>query len=170
MNRFSLKKLARAAVIAAAYALLTVVWPFSIGPLQCRLSEALCVLPYCMPESVWGLFCGCLLGNLLSGADVLDIIFGSLTTLLAAAVTAWMGKKKLPPYLAPLPAVVLNAVCVGAILCFVYQYGLSYPVAMLQVGGGEAISVYALGLPLLFAMLKSPYFAGKENDIKNHKI
>lgn len=155
MKDKALKKLVRSAVIAAAYALLTVIWPFSVGPLQCRLSEAFCVLPYCMPEAVPGLFVGCLLGNLISGAAAPDVLLGSIATLLAAVLTWLAGKKKWPPFLAPLPAVLLNAVIVGFLLSHVYEYGLSFPVAALQVGGGEAISCYVLGLPLLYALNKN---------------
>lgn len=157
MKDKALRKLVRAAVTAAAYALLTFVWPFSMGPLQCRISEALCVLPYCLPEAVPGLFVGCLLGNLLSGAAIPDVIFGSIATLCAAAVTLLMGKKKWPPFLAPLPAVLLNAVVIGFLICNVYEVGVPLSVAMLQVGGGEAISCYVLGLPLLYAVNKRRY-------------
>lgn len=157
MKDQSIRKLVRAAVIAGAYTLLTFIWPFSIGPLQCRISEALGVLPYCMSEAVPGLFVGCLLGNLISGAAGPDVIFGSVATLLAATLTWFMGKKKWPPFLAPFPPVLLNAVIIGLMLCKVYQYGLSLPAAILQVGGGEAISCYILGLPLLYAMNKKEY-------------
>lgn len=154
MKSRTLRKMVRAAAIAAAYALLTVLWPFSIGPLQCRVSEAFCVLPFLLPEAVPGLFVGCLLGNLIEGALLPDVIFGSLATLIAALATFYIGKKKWPPFLAPLPAVVFNALVVGLLLSRVYDYGLSFPVAALTVGGGEAISCYVLGLPLLYALNK----------------
>lgn len=154
MKSDALRKMVRGAAVAAAYAILTVIWPFSIGPLQCRVSEALCVLPFLFSEAVPGLFIGCLLGNLIEGAVPLDIVFGSLATLLAAFVTYYMGKKKWPPFLAPLPAVLFNAAVIGLLLSTAYEYGLSFPVAALQVGGGEAISCYVLGLPLLYALNK----------------
>lgn len=49
-----------------------------------------------------------------------------------------------------------NALIVGALLTYVYQYGLTYPIAMVQVGGGEALSCYVLGLPLMYALDKNP--------------
>lgn len=155
MKDDAVKKLVRAAVIAGAYAGITLAaQPISLGPLQCRISEALCVLPYCLPEAVPGLFVGCVLGNLISGAEPWDVVFGSLATLLAAILTRLAGRKKLPPFLAPLPPVVLNAVIVGFLLIKVYLAELSYPVAVLMVGGGEAISCYVLGLPLLYTLNK----------------
>ncbi len=156
LNHKTVAYLARAGIVAAMYALLTCVWPFSLGPIQCRVSEALCVLPYYMGAAVPGLFIGCLLGNLLSGAMALDVLFGSLATLLGALCTWLLGKYKKPAFLAPLPPVLFNAVIVGILLTYVYSYGLTLPVAMVQVGGGEALSCYILGLPLLAAMKKYP--------------
>lgn len=148
--------MAKAGVIAALYAALTFVWPFSLGPIQCRISEALCVLPYYMEAAVPGLFIGCLVGNLLSGAMAADVILGSLATLLGAILTRKLAKTRLPKFLAPFPAVLCNALIVGALLTYVYQYGLTYPIAMVQVGGGEALSCYVLGLPLMYALDKNP--------------
>lgn len=148
--------MAKAGVIAALYGALTFVWPFSLGPIQCRISEALCVLPYYMEAAVPGLFIGCLVGNLLSGAMAADVILGSFATLLGAILTRKLAKTHLPKFLAPFPAVLCNALIVGALLTYVYQYGLTYPVAILQVGGGEALSCYVLGLPLMYALDKNP--------------
>ena len=73
------------AVIAAIYVVLTILFaPISFGPVQFRISEALCVLPYFTPAAVPGVFVGCLLSNLLCGAAALDVIFGSLATLIGA--------------------------------------------------------------------------------------
>lgn len=88
---FSTKSLTRAAIIAAAYCALSLVssaLSLAYGPVQLRFSEALCVLPFLMPEAVWGLFVGCLLTNVLSPYGLLDLIFGSAATLLAALLSA----------------------------------------------------------------------------------
>ena len=85
-------RLAVSAVVAAAYAALTVALaPISYGAVQFRVSEALTVLPFLMPFTAWGLFAGCILANLYTGS-VVDILFGSLATLLAALLTARFGK------------------------------------------------------------------------------
>ena len=74
------------AVIAAIYTVLTLVFaPISFGPVQFRIAEALCILPFFTPAAVPGVFIGCLLSNLLCGAAPLDIVFGSLATLIGAA-------------------------------------------------------------------------------------
>ena len=81
------------AVVGAAYAVLTVALaPISYGALQFRLSEALCILPYFIPGTAWGLAAGCCIANLMTG-NIFDIIFGSLATLLAAFCTARIGRR-----------------------------------------------------------------------------
>jgi len=163
------RKIAFAAVVAALYAALTLLLaPISFGAVQCRISEALCVLPFFFPFSVWGLFVGCVIANLVS--TVPDIVFGSLATLLAAVCTMLIGKARhdsvVSKVLACLPPVVINAVVVGAVV----TYGLTqmpgsgaafwsaYPVVALQVGAGELIALYALGLPLLLLVPKTGLF------------
>ena len=99
------KQLTLAALTAAAYAVLSYfgsIFGITYGPIQCRFSEALCVLPFFLPETAWGLGVGCLIANLLSPYGVLDIVVGSAATLLAALLTARCQKK----WLAPLPPVI----------------------------------------------------------------
>lgn len=145
--------LAQAGLIAALYALLTVALaPISSGLVQCRVSEALCVLPWFTPAAAPGLFVGCLIANLVTGAPLYDVLFGSLATLLAALATYALRRRGAPKALAPLPSVVLNAVIVGALLYYVYDLPVGLALAMLSVAAGQAIACYALGLPLLLAL------------------
>ena len=117
------RSIALAAVVGAAYAALTIgLAPISYGPVQFRISEVLCILPYFLPGTAWGLFIGCAVSNIIGGG-VLDIVFGSLATLGAALVTAWLGKKEHTvgnSLLACLPPVVFNAVIVGAVVTAVF--------------------------------------------------
>lgn len=149
------KNIARIAIIAALYAVITIIFtPISYGPIQVRISEALTVLPFFIPQSIWGLFLGCLIANFYGGYGVIDIIFGSLATLLAGFLT-----RKMPSiYLAPLPPVIVNAVVVGFILKYVA--GLPLILTMLEVGLGQLLACYVLGLPLLFWFQKNEW--GKE--------
>ena len=106
MKHYSVRQLTLAAVIGALYAVLTLTASFfgiTYGPVQCRVSEALCVLPFFFPEAKWGLFVGCLIANLLSPYGAPDIICGSLATLLAACITAKLpangsGLRRCPRY------------------------------------------------------------------------
>ncbi len=144
-----MRDLAQGAIIAAIYALLTIfLAPISSGLVQCRVAEAMSVLPYFTFSAVPGLFIGCLLANLLTGAPIYDVLFGSLATLIAAYLTYAL-RTKVPKYLAPMPSVVVNALVVGWLLTYVYQVGVSYWVAAGYVAIGQAIACFALGLPLM---------------------
>lgn len=150
------KYLARAASIAALYVLLTVVFaPISSGLMQCRVSEALCVLPYFTSAAVPGLFVGCALANLLTGAPLYDVLFGSAATLLAALCTYWM-RRRITKYISPLPSVLFNALIVGALLVYVYNVGVPYWMAAAYVGAGQAIACFVLGIPLLLVLERFP--------------
>ena len=80
------RSLCLSAIIAALYAALTLLLaPISYGNIQCRVSEAFTVLPMVLPQSIPGLFVGCLIANIFSPTpSIWDIVFGSLTTLIAA--------------------------------------------------------------------------------------
>ena len=155
MKQPTAKYLAHAGIIAALYAALTVLLaPISYGLVQCRVSEALCILPVFTGAAVPGLFLGCLIANLIAGAPIYDVLFGSLATLLAALSTHAMAKKHAPRALLPLPSVLFNAVIVGWLLVSVYGVGVPLSLAMLYVGIGQAAACYVLGLPLLYILEK----------------
>ena len=78
-------RITQGAVIAALYVVLTLVFaPISFGPVQVRIAEALCILPMFTPAAIPGLFIGCLIANLIGGGIMLDVIFGSIATLIGA--------------------------------------------------------------------------------------
>ena len=146
------RKLVMAAAVAAMYAVLTVILaPFSFGVVQVRISEALTVLPAVSPVAIWGIFVGCLIANIYTGS-IIDIIFGSLTTLAAGILTYKLRKSK---WLVPLPPVLLNAVIVGGYLSLVSD--TPWYINMLTVGAGQLISCYVLGLPFLMLVKKNKY-------------
>lgn len=150
------RSVTQAAVTAAMYVLLTLLLqPLSSGLIQCRLSEALTVLPYFSFSAVPGVTVGCLLANILSGAEPMDVLFGSAATLLAALMTYGIGKTKLPRVLAPLPSVLVNGLVVGALLTKVYGIGIRYPLAALYVAIGQAVACYAVGFPLMLLIEKN---------------
>lgn len=159
-SRFTPRQIALSGVIAAVYAVLSLfssVFGIAYGPIQCRFSEALTVLPFFFPEAVPGLFIGCVVTNLMSTVGPLDLIFGSLATLLAALWTRRMPNK----WLAPLPPVICNAVIVGAMIAW-YEVGFTeafwgmFAFNALTVGIGEAIACYVLGLLLLQVVSRTP--------------
>ena len=141
------KYLAEAAVIAAIYALLTIVLaPISYGAVQVRISEALTVLPFFTPAAVQGLFVGCIAANIMSPYGLADLIFGSAASLIGA-IGSYLLRKK--PLLVPLAPVISNGIIVGAMLYYVYEVPLPLIVQMLYVALGEVVACYAIGYPLM---------------------
>lgn len=145
--------LAQAAMIAAIYVVLTLVFaPFSYGEVQVRISEALAILPVFTPAAVPGLFVGCIISNILGGCIVPDIIFGSIATLIGAVGTYLLRNQN--RFLAPLPPIIANALIVPFVLRYGYQVPLPIPFMMLTVGVGEIISCEVLGMVVYTALKK----------------
>lgn len=150
------------ALIAALYAGLTyfsAIWGLAYGPVQFRISEALTILPILTPAAIPGLIIGCFIGNLGSPYGLVDIVFGTLATAIAAVFT-WLLRNvriKNIPFLAPLSPVVFNALIVGAQINFFLPGGASltgFLTAAAWVGLGQLVVCYALGLPLGLALEK----------------
>ena len=100
--------LTEAAVIGAIYVVLTLLFaPLSYGEIQIRFSEALTILPFFTPAAIPGLFVGCIIANLFGGAIPVDIIFGSIATLIGAVFTYRL--RSCNRFLAPIPPIVSNA-------------------------------------------------------------
>lgn len=156
MRKISVLFVTQAAVIAAMYVVLTFVsssMGLASGEIQIRLSEMLVILPAFTPAAIPGLFLGCLLSNLLTGCTVIDIVFGSLATLVAAILSYQLRNHKYP-LLVTVPPVVANMIVVPFILKFSYGVPLPIPVMMATVGIGEVISCVVLGSVLYFALDK----------------
>lgn len=152
MKRKKTLYLTEAAVIAAIYTVLVLAFqPISFGPIQFRIAEAFTVLPFFTPAAIPGVTIGCFLSAVLTGADVLDMIFGSLATLIAALLSYKLRKYKL---LVPIPPIVANALIIPWVLRYAYQIPDSIPFMMLTVGIGEVFAVGVLGMILLFALDK----------------
>lgn len=151
-NRNSLRYMVHAAAIAAIYTVLTILFaPISFGPIQLRVSEALCILPVFTPAAIPGIFAGCLLSNFLGGAMPADILFGSMASLLGAYGTYLLREKK---YLASLPPIVSNALIIPFVLRYAYGVSDLIPFMMLTVGIGELLAVGIFGNMLMAALAK----------------
>lgn len=175
--------IARVGMIAAAYAACTLVTMMFLGglawgPVQFRVSEALCVLALFTPAAVPGLTLGCIIANVaniaLSGAGMLgmlDVVFGSLATF-AGALFTWKMRKR--PLIALAGPVLANALIVPAYLPLLLQgigfytipftsisldgaYPLMYVFGLVTTGLGEAVIMYALGYPLSRTLAKTPF-------------
>ena len=152
----SVRKLVRCGVVAAIYVVLCMaLQPLSYGAVQVRVAEALCLLPVFGAEYIVGVTLGCFLANLF-GSTVVDVVFGTLATLLACLVTYKLRDIRVKGLAIPasLPPVVFNMIIVGAFeITFFFSDGA--PTAMLAVfnavtvGIGELISCTILGVALV---------------------
>lgn len=157
--------LVQSAMIAAIYVVLIYIFkPISFGAIQVRIAEALTILPFFTPAAIPGLTLGCLLGNFLTGADMLDVVFGSLATLIGALGSYGLRRYK---FLVPLPPILANVIIVPWVLRFAYHIPDAIPFMMLTVGIGEVISCGILGILLLFSLSKYRDVIFKDNYGKN---
>ena len=163
MRKCSVRDLVLAAMVAALYALLGYfgdILQLTFGPIQCRIAEALTVLPFLFPATAPGLAIGCLVTNLLSPYGPIDVIFGTLAT----AIAAWLTTKMPRWYLAALPPILVNAVIlppmwawaeVGAVnTAFWAACGFNALTFII----GEALACYVLGTVLLKALPRIGFF------------
>lgn len=155
-NKLSVTRLVRCAVIAAVYVVLCLALaPFSYGAVQVRIAEALCLLPVFGAEYIVGVTLGCFLANLL-GSTVIDVVFGTLATLLACLVTYKLRDVRVKGLAIPasLPPVVFNMLIVGAFE-ITFFFSDTAPTAALAafnavaVGIGEIISCTVVGVALV---------------------
>ncbi|MGF7141749.1 putative membrane protein [Anaerotaenia torta] len=150
MNKTKIQFITEAAIIAAIYTVLVLVFQFSsFGPIQFRIAEALTILPYFTPAAIPGVTLGCFLSAVWSGAHVLDMVFGSLATLIGAILSYQLRRHK---YLVPIPPIVANALIIPWVLRYTIVSNDSIPYMMLTVGLGEVCAAGFLGLMLLFAL------------------
>lgn len=164
MKQHRTKYLTEGGIIAALYVVLTMIsglFGLSMGPIQLRLSEALCILPCFTPAAVPGLFVGCFLSNILSGAVIWDTIFGSLATLAGAAGTRYLQNRR---FLASLPPIAANTVAVPLILSFAYGIEHGLPLLAVSIFIGEVLSAGVLG-----QLLYSAVNGKNKNRTSNHQ-
>ena len=153
------------AVIAAIYVVLTVIFaPISFGPMQVRIAEMMMILPMFTPAAVPGLFIGCIIANMLGGAIALDVIFGSLATLIGAWGGYLLRRNR---WLVPIPPIISNALIVPFVLKYGYGFTeIPLPLMMVYIAIGEIIGCYFLGEILGGVLLRyrSVIFRGEGVD------
>ena len=165
MKKNKIRNLTHAALIGAIYIVLTLLFrPISYGPIQLRISETLCVLPYFTPAAIPGLTVGCLMANLLglfSGANpagMWDLLLGPIATLLAAWAAYGLRRFTLKglPFWSLWPAVITNAFIVGGELSMVYLDGsaAAFWLCAGEVAIGEAVTAVIGGGILWYALQK----------------
>ena len=139
----------RISLIAAIYVTINIIFaPISYGPVQIRIAEALSVLPFIDPAAIGGLFLGCILSNLWGGLGLVDVIGGSLCTLIAAILTYHMTK----PFLAPVPPIVINALGISLYLHLLFE--VPYWLTVIYLSIGQTIACFLIGYPLLLILIR----------------
>ena len=167
----TIEKIVITATIAAIYVALTAIssaFGLAFSVVQFRLSEVLTVLPVFSPYAVAGLTLGCFISNLASPFGIFDMIFGTLSTLIAAYLTRKLScvTFKNIPILALLPPVLVGAVIVGAMIAFLLPEGFSayaFIFSAMSVGIGQFVVCYGLGIPLFFLIRKLQIFKDKQS-------
>lgn len=162
MKNKSVLFIAQAAIIAALYAALTILQntllPGSASAaVQFRISEILTILALYTPSAIPGLAVGCLVANLSSIPLLgpIDLIFGSLASLTAAALMYALRHVRL--FRLPVPAALMPALCNGVFIGFeidffiIHQQQFHLADFLFQgslVALGELGVLFVLGLPL----------------------
>ena len=150
---FSTVNLVRLALVAAIYAVLTLlIMPIGYGAIQCRITEALVLLCFYRKDYCVSMILGCFIANLFSPFGLYDIIFGTLAT--AVAVLPMYYIKNI--YIASLLPVVSNGLIVGFEL---FLCGEPFWFSVGTVAIGEFIAVCVVGIVLFKVILeKIPHF------------
>lgn len=154
------------AIIAAAYAGLTYlsnIFGLAYGPIQLRVSEVLTLLPIFTPAAIPGLTVGCFIANI-GSFNAADMIFGTFATFIAAVLTYYLRNIKIfkLPILSMLSPVIINAFIIGfeiAVLFLPEGYTFwGFVISALEVGAGELIVCFVLGIPFYMAVEKYKIF------------
>ena len=151
-----------AALIGGAYLALTLLLaPISYGVIQFRISEALTLLPLLFPQAIPGLFIGCMLSNIFGGYGIIDIVFGSAATLIAALLTHFIGthiRANAPRLLlGAMPPVIINAIVLGIMFSIVGTNRIDpalFTINATQIFISQAGVLYIIGIPLMVALGK----------------
>ena len=159
LNNNLTSKIVKSALIAALYAVLTIILaPISYGPIQFRISEILVLLAFLDPIYIVGLTLGCLISNLFGGYGLMDITFGTLATFLsvsAISITSkYMKSNIVSLIVSSLWPTIFNGLIVGWMLSVVSE--LPMLITMLQVGIGEFVVVTIVGVPI-FKIISDKY-------------
>lgn len=147
MNRKRSLYVTKAGIIAALYVVLT--WVSSVlglasGVIQCRFSEALCILPVFTPAAIPGVTVGCIISNLITTGNVFDVVFGSAATFIGA-YGAYLLRRGKARHFASAPTVIANALIIPLSLKLMGIPDVAYLYTAITVAIGEIISCTILG-------------------------
>ncbi|HHX73208.1 MAG TPA: QueT transporter family protein [Clostridiales bacterium] len=159
-------RLARLAAVAAVYFVLTIaIAPIAFGPLQFRISEILVFLCFFRKDYCISLIVGCALANLFSPFGWYDLLFGTLHTAVSVLCIAYSPR-----------------LWIAGIFPVVFSFIIGFELALLGEGpfwlmflsvmAGEALAVFAVGLPVFILLSKNKGFLktiGAQNEHGHRK-
>lgn len=149
---FSTKTLARQGVIAAVYVIFTLSgFGVSYGPVQFRYSEVMNWLAFLDPKNVIGLTIGCLISNIWSPFGAIDMVVGTLGTLLATACMAKVSSK----WMAGLFPSLFSFLYSGEALFLGEITTDLFPIVTGQIMLSEFIITYIIGLPVMYFLTRN---------------
>ena len=86
-TKMNVREIVISAIVAALYVAITFVFSaVSFGPLQFRVAEILNCLVVYDRRYIWGVSLGVLIANLQSSLGIIDITWGTLTTLITLSI------------------------------------------------------------------------------------
>lgn len=138
----------KSAIVAAIYAALTMFLPFSYLGLQFRIAEILVLLVFIDKRYIYGLTLGCLIANLGSPLGPVDVVFGTLATLIALLMIS----KTKNLLVATLWPALVNGLIIGLLLY--YLLDLPFFLSAAQVFLGEFVVVTLIGYFLFKRILR----------------
>ena len=153
-NRSNVRFLCYSAMIAALYVALTLIsgaLGLASGAIQVRISEALCVLPFFTSAAIPGVTIGCLIYNIIGSGNILDIVFGTLATLIGAVGARLLRKWK---WAVSIPTIAANTIIIPFVLKYGFMLEDSVIFFMVTIFIGEFIAAGVLGTSLLYALDK----------------
>ncbi|GKX66753.1 QueT transporter family protein [Inconstantimicrobium mannanitabidum] len=159
MRNRTTQRLARTALVAAIYAVITfAIAPFAYGSLQFRISEVMVLLAFFDPFYIGGLTLGCFIANILSPNGMIDAIVGTLATFISVSAISLTAKyiknSKISLLIASLWPTIFNALMIGWELNYIS--GAPLVLTMLEVAFGEFVVVTIIGVPV-FTLIKKRY-------------
>lgn len=158
MEKNKVQFITKTALIAAAYAAITIVFSFmAYGQVQFRISEILVLFAFIEPKYTTGLVLGCILANLPSPLGVIDVVVGSFATLIAILfiilIKKTLGYNKKTLIIASFGPVISNAIIVGWELNYLFQ--TPFWMNALYVGIGEFVVVTIVGTIVVTTIMKN---------------
>lgn len=159
--------LVKLAMVVAIYVIFTVFLPFSYGEIQFRVAEVLLLLCFFRKDYVYALIVGCLIANIFSPLGIIDVIFGTIHTAIAAFLIS-RSKNLIIASLYPTIFMFIIALELHFVL------SLPFWLTLLTTMAGEFVVVTIIGVPLFMLLRKNNDFMqlieANQNEGETHEI